>query len=316
MAQMRVRNYVFTLNNHTPLMIQNILKQAEDGNDVDTAYIIKYLVMQEETGASGTHHLQGYMELKRAMTIRSVKRAIGGVPGLHLERRRGTQAQAIAYSQKEDTRDVVGGMWEVGVKKRAREGGIVDAVLDGVAMVDIAREFPEQFVRQYRGINALREELEVHRDWDMKVEIYYGPTGTGKSWMAFHNNPEAYSVTWPAKGGTWWWPGYDGQEVVILDEFRHQISLTKMLKLLDRYHEYVQYKGGHRKFTSKKLIFTTNIEPMSSWYPAVANREPLLRRIRQFAKIYDFVELDEDENGDPKADFTIRDMSTGGDENM
>ena len=82
-----------------------------------------------------------------------------------------------------------------------------------------------------------------------EVIIYYGKTGTGKSASALQEWPNAYWVPWPKKGG-WWWPFYSGEDTIILDEWRHQVSYDEILRLLDRYPFTVQtvpnppFQGG------------------------------------------------------------------------
>ena len=68
------------------------------------------LVYQLERGESGTHHYQGYCEFVRRVSPSTAKQSIG--QNCHVERRRGTRAQAIAYAQKEDTR--IDGPWTFG----------------------------------------------------------------------------------------------------------------------------------------------------------------------------------------------------------
>ncbi len=122
----------------------------------------------------------------------------------------------------------------------------------------------------------------------MEIIIYYGPTGSGKSYSAHTNWPDAYNMVWPEAGG-WWWPNYNGEETVIADDFSHQIKYTRMKELTDRHAMTVQYKGGQVKFRSKRLIITTVIPP-HRWYPNVTNVDELRRRIKEFAKIYRFEE--------------------------
>ncbi len=44
--------------------------------------------------------------------------------------------------------------------------------------------------------------------------MYWGVSGGGKSHKAWSENPEAYD-----KDDTKWWTGYNGQDVVIWDDF-------------------------------------------------------------------------------------------------
>ncbi len=83
-------NVCFTLNNPEDM----IMFDAE---------AMVYLVYQEEIGDSGTYHLQGYCEFSNRVRLTTAKALLGGAT-VHLERRRGSQAQAIAYCKDADKR--------------------------------------------------------------------------------------------------------------------------------------------------------------------------------------------------------------------
>lgn len=61
---------------------------------------VVYACYQEETGESGTYHLQGYIELKYAYSMQGVKGLVKGLRGAHLEPRRGTADEARDYCRK------------------------------------------------------------------------------------------------------------------------------------------------------------------------------------------------------------------------
>ena len=100
-----------------------------------------------------------------------------------------------------------------------------------------------------------------------EVLIYYGKTGTGKTSHTWEEFPDAYNVPMPRTGG-WWWPLYAGQETIIIDEFAHQFKFHTMLSIIDRYPFDIQEKGANSNFCSKRIIITSNIDPMN-WYPGV-----------------------------------------------
>lgn len=63
----------------------------------------KYMVYQVETAPeTGALHIQGYIELKRQTDFTTVKAMFPCE--VHLEKRRGSRAQAIAYCRKAETR--------------------------------------------------------------------------------------------------------------------------------------------------------------------------------------------------------------------
>ena len=288
----RRRHYVFTLYGYADQTIQDLLALATPP-DATTQALCRFIAFQQEVcPRTQRDHLQGYIELYNAMSRRALSRIIPGRP--HLEYRRGTSLQAYNYTKKTATRKPGTNPYEAGTRARvnAQHVNAVAAIVSGASLTSIAHSHPTEFVRHFRGLNALRDQLVEKRRWPMDVHIYYGPTGTGKTFMANNNFPDTYTVPWPEKGG-WWWPGYDGQHTVILDEFAHQITRTRLMCLLDRTACTVQYKGGNRQFTSKVLVITTNLDPLTEWFPKIKRNapellEPLYRRFRDFAKIYRF----------------------------
>ncbi len=278
------RNWCITLNNPQAMETVFWADLLQNGHNA-----VQYVVMQSEM--EGTLHYQAYVEFKRAKRIGGVKAIFG--QRVHLERRRGTQEQAIAYCKKTDTR-VNGLSGEWGTPKRVSgakrdlatiANGLRSGELD---MMDIEEDFGGIYLLHKDKIEDYAIKLLGSRRWAMEVEIYVGESGAGKSYTADLENPGAYYVPWPT-GGRWWWPGYKGQSCVVMDEFRHQIKMDVMLKMLDRYTWVLEAKGRSFEFVSKKIVITTNIDP-KDWYPKVSEavKEPLARRIREFCKIYDF----------------------------
>ena len=87
----QLRNIVFTWNNYPE---DHILQfKTKDDN-------ISYIVYQEERGSRGTNHLQGYIELSQRLRFNVLRKWFPW----HIEERKGSQKQAIAYVTKEDTR--------------------------------------------------------------------------------------------------------------------------------------------------------------------------------------------------------------------
>lgn len=93
---------MFTINNYTPADLTRFTSWV-DGS-VPLPRDIHYLVAQTEVApGTGTPHIQGYLELKRRLSWNQIKTLLGNRT-THLEKRLGTQDQAITYCLKEDTR--------------------------------------------------------------------------------------------------------------------------------------------------------------------------------------------------------------------
>jgi hypothetical protein len=102
----QARNYVFTLN-------------FNDGNvhafvPEEWPSWLSFCTWQLELGESGTLHYQGYIELTGKHSIVQLHE-VPDFSRAHFEVRRGTQAQAVAYARKDDTR--IDGPWQHGQLK-------------------------------------------------------------------------------------------------------------------------------------------------------------------------------------------------------
>jgi len=256
---MSTRTVIFTINNYTT---EDICGVAEVG--------WVYVIVGWEVGESGTPHMQGYGELAKVTRWNSLKKLM---PRAHLEGRRGSQEQAIAYSKKE------GFFTQHGSPKRQGARGDLDAVrvdaLEG-GMRSVTSWANMQGIRVAEKFLTANEEP---RDWQPDVYWLWGPTGTGKSRLAralCDNKDDVYTKNTATK----WWDGYDNHEYVIIDDFRPSWwDLTYMLGLLDRYEFRVETKGGHRQFRPKAIIVTSALPPERCYSGTGESVQQLLRRV-------------------------------------
>ena len=77
-----------------------------------------------------------------------------------------------------------------------------------------------------------------------------------------------------------WWDGYNGQELVIIDEFSGVINVTHLLRWLDRYPCRVEVKGASKVLRATKFWITSNIDPRN-WYAEITpeQKNALMRRM-------------------------------------
>lgn len=294
----RLRNVVITLNNPTVSETAVWARLLRWG---DPAFV--YFVSQEERvdtvglwpGSGvvrGTPHFQAYVELKKGYAMTWIKNKFSR--RIHIERRNRPQRFIIAYCKKEASR-VLGGL--AGEWGRPRERAkkttmaqFVEAINTGKSLSDLRAEYPvKAFLHNAKMIEAHMDQR-GDRNWAMKILIFVGPTGTGKTFEANRLYPEAYKADWPT-GGRWWLKGYEGQEAFIMDEWLHQFKIGKLMSIFDRWAMGMEFKGGNGKFLSKIVVLTTNLDPCL-WFPNTPitqlNKIALERRIQEFAEIWDF----------------------------
>lgn len=256
--------------------------------------IIKYLVWQEERCPNtGREHIQGYIELKRPQRMSWVKAAFQD-DTLHCEKRKGSRKQARDYCMKEDTRQA--GPWEVGEWREDNEGqgkrndliAVYNKVKTGASSSAIAEEYPAEFIRYHNGIKALKFVVDANK-WSttirqkLRVIVYYGDTGTGKTRRAIERNEGYYKLDRGASGGNVWWDGYEGQKTLIIDDFYGWIKWGQLLNILDIYPVRLDIKTTHGYGAWNKVIITSN-EPPEQWYKKQQNIAPLMRRIHKIVE--------------------------------
>jgi len=125
----------------------------------------------------------------------------------------------------------------------------------------------------------------------MEVLVYWGRTGTGKTRSVYEysdsNNVQVYTLPQNYKGGVVWWDGYDGQEVVLIDDFYGWLPLSYLLQLLDRYPFKVRTNDGYQEFRSKRIYITSNQDPRE-WYSGVQSEETKAAMLRRITSIKHF----------------------------
>ncbi len=314
----RGRRVTGTLNNPT---LEERTHFVELCTDDGRSRLVKYLVFQSEVGSQGVVHLQFYCIFTESVRARQAHRVLG--PRVHFDASRGSAIQNTHYCLKphdqcvcdhctaarllpNDGREAmpgfITGTW--GRMRAPRGPDKLTAVMEMMepmehSIGEILDAHPVSAVKYGDRIRKEYQRRVMPRSWAMDIRIFVGETGSGKTFTAKSENPDSITIPWPT-GGRWWWPGYDGQECVILDDFRSgNITVLTMMKLFDRGEWWVEAKGTNSQFVSRKIVVTTNVDP-KDWFQMfklVLNKgqqarklilEPLARRIREYAKIYDF----------------------------
>lgn len=251
----RHRNYCFTLNNYTEVLIQNISVIANK---------FRYICYEKEVGEQGTPHLQGYFELDDAKTMTALQKGL--LKGLRMSLRvaRGNATQNTTYCSKENNNTFV----EFGKPKK--QGKRVDLdklknkIMDGQCTVDeITVDKPMAYHQYGRTLEKLEDIAmrKKYRTTMTKAIWYWGKTGVGKSHTAFTGyTPDTHYVLNINDNG--WWEGYKQQKTVIINEFRGQIPFGELLDLIDKDPKTVKRRNREPlPFMSEMIIITSSMHP-------------------------------------------------------
>lgn len=100
-----------------------------------------------------------------------------------------------------------------------------------------------------------------------QVALFYGDPGSGKSTAArkWREQGQSCYVVPVGTDGTLWLDGYEGQDLVVMDEYHGGIPLVQLLRLLDGFHVRVPVKGGFTWYLPKRVAFSSTSEP-GDWY--------------------------------------------------
>lgn len=246
---------------------------------------LRYAVWQREKGESGTEHYQMYLEFDSPVRMSAVKGLLA--PEVHCEPRRGSREQARDYCRKEESR--IDGPWEIGTwtggqGTRTDIQQLLDLAKGGGDAREAWELAPEGMFRHYRAFNEARLAFAGGQQRpEINVVCLYGASGTGKTRKAeemlaeFEAKGEKVYRKAPGK----WWDGYNLEKVVLMDEFYGSwMHYAEFLRLIDRYPLNVECKGGTIPMRACTIIITSN-SPPALWYPNIADKLPVLRRLHQ-----------------------------------
>lgn len=264
----------FTLNNYSELDFDR-LKLFIETNCV-------YGILGREIGSNGTHHIQGYCNFGRTgrKTFGALKAETALGQKCHIEKAIAGDQENQKYCSKE------GLFWEFGSVQSPGQrndlAAVATAIKDGKSLEEVADQFPSQFIKYHRGIEAYKSLHDSKNTRKEKTVVYVlvGAPGTGKSRYANAKATTSGSVYYKPRGE--WWDGYHGQHSVVIDDFYGWIKYDELLKIMDRYPYQVPVKGGYRQFTSKNIFITSNVD-VDKWYKFEGyNTDALFRRIEHY----------------------------------
>lgn len=169
---------------------------------------------------------------------------------------------------------------------------IVEDIKNGADKYELMDNYPTQYVRYSNSFQKIQQELlekqgaETFRK--LEVIYIYGSTGVGKTRyvMEKYGYQNVFRVTEYSNG---LFDSYNNQDVILFDEFRSSIPITKMLVYLDGYPVTLPCRYYNKQALFTKVYIISNIS-LQEQYKNIQVEEPktydaLLRRI---TAVYNF----------------------------
>lgn len=270
------KHFRFTVNNPTD----------EPEKWIDTFFENEkpnYVIIGEEVApTTGTPHYQGYCQFPKrrrfaAMSTKYNCTFLGADA---------TDEANFKYCSKE------GKTHERGERVSISHGGkrtsgpsiqescidIKDSFIAKKSRMDILSEYPHLS----KHVDSLQQ-FRPDRTTAPKVLYIWGTTGHGKTTNTRRAIEKLGLSSYWKPSSNKWWPGYDNQEVVILEEFSSCFNCSTFLQLCDQTPTKVEFKGGFAQFDSPYIIILSNVAPEDQ-YPKVkedipTRHEAYLRRV-------------------------------------
>ena len=273
--------------------------------------LLYYCLCDEEGDECQTLHTHLFFVLRNPCTAERVNNLF---PKMHRERAAGTCAENRAYILKDgpkynkqpdghysytdssgkdhecinfsDTFEEWGEMPQEHQGKSSASEIIISMVKDGASSTEIV----DAVAVAYKDLDKIERMRSMYRDaeystkWrDLEVTYIYGPTGAGKtrSVMDVYGYDMVYRVTdYHHPFDT-----YDGQDVIIFEEFRGGLKHGDMLNYLDGYPLLLPCRYYNRQACYTKVFIITNLTP-DSIYSNVdeASRLAFFRRIGKIVR--------------------------------
>lgn len=247
---------------------------------------MKYLICGAEIcPTTQKKHFQCYVHFKHQKTWSATQKYFEKYGKIHFEACKGSAESNIKYCSKD------GNFKEFGEKpqqgKRNDLNLIKDQIVNGGNVEDILMDNPMIYHQYGRTLEKIEDVVMRNKSrTEMTKGVWlYGPTGCGKSHMAFENYNAKSHYVYPNDNG--WWDGYKQQETVIFNEFRGEITFKEMLDLCDKWPKKVKRRSREpMPFTSSTIIVTSALHPKEIYSNVLSKNDAFEQFERRFDVIY------------------------------
>jgi len=261
-----------------------------------------YWCMADEIGADEhTPHTHLFINLSpsncRFSTLKSK------FPGAHIEKALGTSRENRDYILKDGkwkdsekgTTSVEGTFEEFGECPEEQQGKsreadrILELLKDGANNLEVIEAVPSamKIIDKVERTRSMLRDVQFASSWrDLTVTYLFGKTGSGKtrSVMDKYGYSNCYRVTDYRHP----FDTYDGQDVIIFEEFRSGLKHGDMLNYLDGYPLLLPCRYFNRQACYTKVFIITNVPPDSQYMGVdLESRDAFYRRIHRVIHFWD-----------------------------
>ena len=299
------RKYQLTINNPA----EHGFSHDAIKNIIGTFSGCVYACMADEIGECGTPHTHVYLVFRNAVMFSTIHNRFYGA---HIEYAHGSHHENRDYVLKtgkwledekhetsiDGTFEELGEIPEERTARQKESDAILKMLKDGASDLEIIENFPSAMNRLPH-INNARQTLlkERYKNEFRRLSVHYiwGKTGVGKTRgvMEKYGYENVYHVTNYKNP----FDQYDGQAVMLFDEFRSSLPIADMLKYLDGYPLMLPCRFSDRVACYTEVYVVSNI-PIDKQYTDIQNYEPETWQawLRRFNCIVE--QLPADFNGD------------------
>ncbi len=246
---------------------------------VTQAALYSHAVFGKETGEEGTPHIQFNVTMKsQKQSLAQMKKLF---PRAHLEITRSLTA-AERYCKKEENFFVIDN------RVRAKQSVETTERLEQFALDLRAGKTVQQMcdadlvkcAESYKTLEWMSGKVKRKRTAKPFVTWCYGKTNIGKSQYCHEAASEIEEDFHRHHGSFQWWDGYDGQKVVVLEEFRGgDAKLSHLLVFLDKYEVRMGVKGNHTWMVADHVFINSCFKPEECYMSHAEDLNQLKRRI-------------------------------------
>lgn len=235
---------------------------------------VRYIAYGLETcPTTGRQHHQGFVSFTSARTVKATAKRMG----CSVFNMKGTIEQNEDYCSKEGDLVSYGTLPKQG--KRTDLLAIQKSIEEGATERQLATDNFKLWCQYGNRFERYRAILQERRTWKTKISWLWGPTGCGKSRLAFKDD-EFVAISFI--NSFFLLPNGQCPTKAVLDDLvpGTGLDLDTWLKLTDRYQYMMNIKGGSVNCCLKELIITSNYSPEEYFATVPENsRDACLRRI-------------------------------------